>query len=294
MASQGLSLPSVCTFSCSACSASRRARQVGVARPSSLTASCSARRSLVERRHALLPARAGARRRRRCFASAAAARCCAARARRARSARKPFSFARPGARAARLGWRACSSTLRASAASTWICCCTWRRRRAARCCAPAPRAARPRARAARDACSSSCAGERFGRLARPRRSAPPRRVVLGAGIALRAIATAALCASSSARWRDEPLRGPRRRSGSAPRAGSTSSAASPSAPCAGVQLVAGCVVRLADRLELGLGAAQVGAPRLERGDRGDDRLALTRSSSRAASRWLAGTRAGAA
>ena len=74
----------------------------------------------------------------------------------------------------------------------------------------------------------------------------------------------------------------------------TSSAASAERALRRMQRVAGLVVRLADRLELGLGAAQVGAARFERGDRGDDRLALTRSSSRAASRWLAGTRAGAA
>ena len=41
----------------------------------------------------------------------------------------------------------------------------------------------------------------------------------------------------------------------------------------GMQRIVGFVVRLPDRLELGLGATQVGALRFERGDRGDDRLA---------------------
>ena len=51
-----------------------------------------------------------------------------------------------------------------------------------------------------------------------------------------------------------------------------------------VQRVVRFVVRLADRFELGLGAAQVGALGLERGD-GGDHGRPTRSSSRAASRW---------
>ena len=134
---------------------------------------------LVERRHLLAPARAAAPRpapapalRRR--AVALQLRPAAAASGAARPWRSPASRSRRCC-----SWRACSSTLRLSAASTWICCCT--SATAPRCCVAArlrlaQRVFQRRAAAApaSSACAASSCGLLVGRRDRARRCAPAR------------------------------------------------------------------------------------------------------------------------
>jgi hypothetical protein len=101
-------------------------RQVGLlARPAVLTSCCLRAAVFVELRHLLLQlVQAGVG-----FglgASCAAASCCCRLARRCFVGRGQRVAV--GARRSRrwFSWRDCSSMLRWSAASTWICCCTWR------------------------------------------------------------------------------------------------------------------------------------------------------------------------
>ena len=167
-----------------------------------------------------------------------------------------------------------------------------RPRRAARRCASAPRAAPLRCAARRSACAASSAAIASAlRSAASIVAAEPR--VLGPRFGSRASRQPALCASRSARWRTQalaafddvadPLLEPAHlERGLAERA------------LRRVQRVVGVVVRLADRLELGLGVAQVGAARLRaRSIARDDRLADALFLARRVA-VLAGTRAGAA
>ena len=120
--SQGLSLPSVCTFSCKARKASRRAAMSASLPDSRFTVACASRRCSSS-----AGTWSDSSCRRACAtssASAAPASCATSDSSRARSgACKPWRSPVRRSCLAR-NWRDCSSTLRDSAASTWICCCT--------------------------------------------------------------------------------------------------------------------------------------------------------------------------
>ncbi len=123
LASQGFNLPSVLTLSCSALSASMRADRSDCFADSWFTANWAARRSSSS------------------WGTLSCSSCSTASASSAASwatdnwlwalSRRASSGAARALRSAIrrsrrwLSWRLCSSTLRCSAASTWICCCTW-------------------------------------------------------------------------------------------------------------------------------------------------------------------------
>ena len=182
---------------------------------------------------------------------------------RCRCRARPAAGARPRRRSRRLrSARACSSMLRLSAASTWICCCT---------CVTSPRCSLARACATRTASSKlgqaaalllGLRREQLGLLARRRRSA--RRC----------------CSSSASRlaWRVDPLRVLRLQLGQA-RLGALAAfdhvadallepahlqlRLRPARPARRAGVGRG-VVRLADLFQLRLDVAQVGHARFER------------------------------
>ena len=278
------SLPSVCTFSCSAAAPRARADSSACLRASALTR-LLLRAALARRARA--PARCSS------CSRASASRCASLGGGELRAAARPA--ARRRARRARLRSAAQPLAPRVELARLLVDVAAVggqhldlllhlrRRRRAARCCAPAPRAAPLRARAAARACSSACAASSSACSSAAAICAASV-LDLGLRVVLAARAHCAFCAFELGQALLDALAAFDHVADALLEPARPRAPASASAPCAACSSSLGRVVRLAHGLELGLDVAQLGHARFERVDRLGDRLALTRSSSLAASR----------